>query len=645
MSLSNSHPDSPSAVSSQVVGRWRGLNPLLGGLLAGILLFLATGAVILNFHITVTRQADQDMRTALTHAAAAAALTVDAAEHATFTSVEQESSPTYLAAIGRLQKMKDALEGPDAFKFIYTGIVRDGKIYFILDPTPAGDADGDGVDDKSHIMQEYTEASEQMRAALRTGRPSVLREPEKDRWGTFISGFAPIKDAQGNVTAFAAVDMELSKYAAAIAALNHKSLAAVAGAFLLSLVAGLLVWFYQRNLRYGFDSLVLQTEKAKAADQAKSEFLATMSHEIRTPLNGIIGFTELLLEEPLRRSQLEHMQTIHRSGLILRHLIDDILDFSRIENGGVHPANIAFEPTVTIKETLALHRRTALEKGLLFTWELDNSIPFSMLGDELRIRQILSNIVGNAVKFTTSGGVHTTVKAENGSLCFTVADSGIGFNREQASDLFTPFHQVDASATRLYGGTGLGLSICQRLLGLMGGGIDFDSKPGEGTVFKFHFPIIGINTPMPLPRAATPLAKPPALKAGGRTILVAEDNEINARLLRVLLEKLDFHVLVAENGLELLRLFQEEPACCAIIMDIRMPVMDGNETVRRLRGGEAGEHGGSVPIIALTANAFGSERDSYIAAGMNHCLAKPMRPDELIAALQEVGALDADSHS
>ncbi len=645
MSLSSSDPTSPSAVSGSVVGRWRGLNPLVGGLLVGILLFLATGAVILNFHITVTRQADQDMRTALTHAAAAAALTVDAAEHATFTRVEQENSPNYLAALDRLAKMKDALEGPDAFKFIYTGIVRDGKIYFILDPTPVGDSDGDGVDDKSHIMQEYTEASEQMRAALRTGRPSVLREPEKDRWGTFISGFAPIKDAEGNVTAFAAVDMELSKYAATISALNRKSLAAAAGAFLLSLVAGLVVWFYQRNLRRGFDSLVLQTEKAKAADQAKSEFLATMSHEIRTPLNGIIGFTELLLEEPLRRSQLEHMQTIHRSGLILRHLIDDILDFSRIEHGGVHPADIGFEPTAMIKETLTLHRRAALEKGLSFTWVLDNSIPFSMLGDEPRIRQILSNIVDNAVKFTAIGTVHTTVKAENGSLCFAVADSGIGFNREQASDLFTPFHQVDASSTRLYGGTGLGLSICHRLLGLMGGGIDFDSTLGEGTVFRFHVPIIGINTPIPASVVATPLAMTTTLKASGRTVLVAEDNEINARIVRIQLEKLDLRVLVAQNGLELLRLFQDEPACCAIIMDIRMPLMDGVETARRLRVGEAGEHGRFVPIIALTANDSESERESYIAAGMSHCLAKPMLPADLISALLEVGALNADFQS
>ncbi len=374
MSLFTNTPPSPSATLSPIVGRWRGLPPLLGGLLVGILLFLATGAVILNFHITVTRQADQGMRTALTHAAAAAALTVDAAEHATFTHVEQESSPNYLAAIGRLQKMKDALEGPDAFKFIYTGIVRDGKIYFILDPTPAGDADGDGVDDKSHIMQEYTEASEQMRAALRTGSPIVLQKPEKDQWGTFITGLAPIKDAQGNVTAFAGADMALSNYTAAITALTRKSLVSAAGALLLSTIVGLLVWFYQRNLRRGFDRLVLQTEKVKAADQAKSDFLATMSHEIRTPLNGIIGFTELLLEEPLRRSQLEHMQSIHRSGLILRHLIDDILDFSRIENGGVRPAIIAFEPAVMIKETLALHRRTALEKGC---YSLGNSkIPF-----------------------------------------------------------------------------------------------------------------------------------------------------------------------------------------------------------------------------------------------------------------------------
>ena len=398
-------------------------------------------------------------------------------------------------------------------------------------------------------------------------------------------------------------------------------------------------WFFQHQLRQNVADLVRQTEMAQAADPEKSMFLANMSHEIRTPLNGILGFTDLLLEEDLSPVRMDHVRTIRQSGRTLLRLIDDILDFSRIERGGVSVENLPFEPATVIRETLELHRHLALEKGLSFTWELDKSIPVSMVGDETRICQVLSHIVENAVKFTEFGSVHTTVKADGERLCFTVADTGIGIDQNLASDIFAPFQQVDGSSTSRFGGTGLGLSICHGLLDIMGGGIEFDSTPGKGSVFRVQVPIIASNEPEARAVPDAPSRETAKPQAGARTILVAEDNKVNARLVRIKLEKLGFRVLVCENGLELLRQFREDSSCSAIVMDIRMPVMNGTEATRRLRAGEAGERGHSIPIIALSASVLPSERQSYIEVGMDYCLAKPMRPDELVDALRKAGVL------
>jgi CheY-like chemotaxis protein/anti-sigma regulatory factor (Ser/Thr protein kinase) len=263
------------------------------------------------------------------------------------------------------------------------------------------------------------------------------------------------------------------------------------------------------------------------------------------------------------------------------------------------------------------------------------------VGDVARIRQVLMNVVGNAIKFTEAGSIRTRLWARDGRLCFEVADTGIGFDPELVEKLFKPFRQADASTTRRFGGAGLGLAICHRLLGLMGGEISAESSPGEGAVFRFHVPLVersptsaGENT-SPEAAAETKAAE----DSRGRTILVVEDNMVNARLLKILLDKLGYRVLLAGNGLEALQLFATEPGCDAIFMDIRMPVMDGTEAVRRLRLGEAGEAGKTVPIIALTASVLPADQQACLDAGMDYYLAKPFRPDELQVILRKVGVL------
>lgn len=380
-------------------------------------------------------------------------------------------------------------------------------------------------------------------------------------------------------------------------------------------------------------------EIAERANEAKSLFLATMSHEIRTPLNGIIGFSNLLASTPLSDLQQEFLSTIRNSGDILLHIIDDVLDFSRIESGGIQIEQLDFSPTKLVEEAIAINLHGALAKGLSMTRTVHESVPEMVVGDLARLRQVLMNVVSNAIKFTESGGVDARCWVEEDRLCFEVADTGIGFDQGQAEQLFRPFHQADASTTRRFGGTGLGLAICHRLLELMDGAITARSTPGKGSVFRFHVPLIGAEA-----NASSGALSPPPplldkLDAGGRTILVAEDNLVNAGLLRIMLENLGYQVLLAGNGLEAIETLRSQPACAAIFMDVRMPVMDGTEAVQQLRLGEAGDRGKSIPIIALTASVLPADQKACLEAGMDFYLAKPFRREDLLTTLRKVGVI------
>ena len=547
-------------------------------------------------------------------------------------------SPEYRDASQPLLHLRKKV--PDVY-YAYTLTFADESPIFVLDSSFYVDNQGDDGE-LAKPGEVYEEAPGELFTAWKSGQPASSEVPYTDKWGTFLSAYAPFHDSTGKIAGLVGVDISMNQLATrqkpVKVALGMATLACLVGS---TIIGVLRMQSYRQRIKYEQEMLIARAnaEKgelaARAGAQVKSVFLATMSHEIRTPLNGVLGMAESLSQTTLTDEQREQLEAIQSSGNLLLVMLNDILDFSKIEVGSMiaHPEPVSLAELV--QASANLYRASAGNKGLELWIEFSPEAPEFVHADPIRTRQILGNLLSNAIKFTKHGkvGIKVGMSESKKMATITVEDTGIGIPQDRLKDLFVPFSQLDSSLNRAAGGTGLGLSISRKLAELMNGTLHVSSSAGQGSTFVLELPITEKHPDHPVDAGRNKFTVPEVARL---RVLVAEDVAINRKVVLNMLKRIGIVPTFAENGEEAVELWRKSRPN-VILMDIQMPKVDGREAARQIRA--ESESPQEPWIIALTGGVLQEDQDEAYGAGMNDFLPKPINMTHLADALNRAAAM------